>query len=267
MFKLKLIINFLIMQLSFKNDPNKIEILNKTKKIFLDVCNNTVQDTDLNYKDHVGGTPLAWACILGNYELVDQLIKRGSNPDVKVFPFLYQVIKIDWILDPALSIITALLPSQLKIYLKKANILRIFKTLKEFNYINDDGIYLKYIINILVETTNYNCFNNSMLERWKTQEDFNRKMKLSFWLYPKIVDCNNYFIHKFYKDPVISEKLRSYLLFTFRNNPNISYKKIEELIPINKLKIDPFLNNAWVNIIIPEMVKGMMVRVVCDDKL
>lgn len=267
MFNLKLIINFLIMQMSCKNDPKKIEILNNTKRIFLDVCNNTVHDTDLNHKDHLGSTPLAWACILGNYELVDELIKRGANTDVKVFPFLYQVIKIDWILDPALSVMTALLPSKLKVYLKKDNILRIFKTLKEFNYINDDGIYLKYIINILVETTNYNCFNNSMLDRWKLQENFNRNMKLSFWLYPKIVDSNNYFIHKFYKDPIISEKLRLELSFKFRNNPNISYKKIGELIPINKLKIDPFLNNAWNNIIIPEMIKGIMVRVICEDKL
>lgn len=255
------------MEISYNNNYEKIEYLNKSKKIFIDLCNNNVKDEDINFKDIIGGTPLAWSSILGKDDMVHNLINRGANPNVKVFPLLYHVMKIDWILDPALSVITKLLPSHLKIFIKKENILKIFKTLKEHRYISDDGIYIKYIINILFETSKYNCFAKSMLERWKTQEDFDRKVRLSFWLYPKIVDQNNYFIHTFYKDPLIASTLRLNLINNFSNNPNISYSKITELIPLNKHDIDLFLNDAWNKIILPEMIHNMMVRVICNDNV
>ena len=112
------------MQSSYKKNPIKLAYLEKTKKIFIDICNNNVNDADINYIDIVGSTPLAWAAIMGNNELVSNLLEKGANPNVKVFPLIYQVMKIDWILDPALSIITSLLPSKLKVYLKKDNIIK-----------------------------------------------------------------------------------------------------------------------------------------------
>lgn len=255
------------MQGSYKKNPDKLLFLEKTKKIFIDLCNNNIKDEDINYRDIIGGVPVAWAAILGKDDLVVNLLKKGANPNVKVFPLLYQVMKIDWILDPALSIITTLLPANLKKYIKKENILKVFKTLKEHGYINEDGIYIKYIVNIFYEVTKYQCFNKSMVERWSTQEDFNRKIKLSFWLYPKIVDSNNYFIHKFYKDPTISSTMRLNLYNKFSNNPNISYSKISELIPLNKHRLDSFMNESWNKVIIPEMIYTMMVRVICDDNV
>ena len=251
----------------YKKDPIKLELLNKSKKIFIGVCNNIVANEDIRFIDVLGSTPLGWAAILGKYELVLDLIRRGADTNIRVFPFLFQVMKIDWILDPALTIITKLLPSKLKAYLNKDVILKIFKTMKEHNYINSDGIYIKYIVNILLEVNKYQCFSKSMIERWKTQEDFNRKIRLSFWLYPKIVDNNNYFIHKFYKDEIISQQLRLHLLNKYINNPYESYKKISELIPLNRNGMDPFLNDAWQKIIIPEMVHNMILRIICEDKI
>jgi hypothetical protein len=255
------------MQLSYKKNLEKIEYLNKTKKVFLDICNNNVNNEDINFKDIIGGTPLAWASILGKDELVTNLLSRGANPNTRVFPLLYQVIKIDWILEPALSVITSMLPVYLKTFIKKENILNVFKTLKQHNYINDDGIYIKYIISILCETTKYECFNKSMLDRWKTQEEFDRRIRLSFWFYPKIVNTNNYFIHKFYKDPLIASTLRLNLINNLLNNPYKLYSKISELIPLNKHDIDSFLNDAWNKIIIPEMIYTMIVRVICNDNV
>jgi hypothetical protein len=198
-------------------------------------------------------------------ELVINLLSRGANPNTRVFPLLYQVMKIDWILEPALTIITKIIPSHLKKFLIKDNILKVFKILKQHNYVNEDGIYIKYLVNILYETTKYNCYIKSLLERWKTQEDFDRKIRLSFWLYPRIVDPNNYFIHKFYKDPLISSTLRLCYIKKFLNNAHDSYTKISELIPLNKVNIDAFLNEPWNKIIIPEMIYTMMVRVLCGD--
>jgi hypothetical protein len=255
------------MQASYKKNPIKLNYLNKTKKVFMDVCNNTVEDTDINFVDIAGGTPLAWAAILGDDKYVLELLRKGSNINVRVFPFIYQVMKIDWILEPALSVITKIIPAHLKKYIIKENVLKIFKTLKQYNYINEDGIYIKYIINILYETTKYKCFTNSLLDRWKTQEDFDRKIRLSFWLYPKIVDSNNYFIHKFYKDPIISSTLRLLFIKKFLNNAHESYSKISELIPLNKIGIDAFLNEPWNKIIIPEMIYTMMIRVLCQDNI
>jgi hypothetical protein len=255
------------MELSYKKNSDKIKLLYKSQQIFIDLCNNMVKDEDINFRDIVGSTPLGWSVILGKDELVDNLLSRGANPNVKVFPMLYQVMKIDWILDPALTVITKLLPEHLKAIIKKENVIKIFKTLKEHGYINEDGIHIKYIINVLYETSKYNCFVKSMLFRWKTQEDFDRKVRLSFWFYPKIVDKNNYFIHKFFKDLLVSSTLRLNFVNKFMNNPNISYTNINKLIPLNKHDIDPFLNNAWLNIIIPEMVSNMMVRVICNDNV
>jgi hypothetical protein len=251
----------------YKRDITKLASLEKTKKIFIDVCNNTIQDEDINYKDCLHGTPLTWAAILGKYETVQQLINRGADPNVKVFSFLFQVIKIDWILDPALSFILPILPIRLRKFLNKDILLYIFKTLKQYGYIDNDGIYLKYLINILVETTKYPCYNRSMLSRWATQEDFDRKIKLTFWFYPKMVDSNNYFIQKFFKNPITSERLRYELINTFSNNPHESYKKIEKLIPLNRTKIDQFLNNKWDEIIIPHMIYGIIVRIICEDNI
>jgi hypothetical protein len=256
------------MQASYKKNPIKLNYLNKTKKVFLAVCSNTVEDIDINYVDITGGTPLAWAAIIGDDKYVTELINRGATPNVRVFPFIYQVMKIDWILEPALSIITKIIPSHLKKFIIKDNILKVFKILKQHNYVNEDGIYIKYIINILYETTKYNCYIKSLLERWKTQEDFDRKIRLSFWLYPKIVDSNNYFIHKFYKDPIIATTLREAFIHKFLNNAHNSYSKISEIIPLNKkIGIDAFLNESWYKIIIPEMIYTMMVRVLCQDNI
>jgi len=253
------------MQASYKKNPIKLNYLNKTKKIFMDVCNKTEEDTDINYVDIAGSTPLAWSAILGDEKYVLELIQRGANINIRVFPFIYQVIKIDWILEPALTIITKIIPSHLKKFLIKDNILKVFKILKQHNYVNEDGIYIKYLVNILYETTKYNCYIKSLLERWKTQEDFDRKIRLSFWLYPRIVDHNNYFIHKFYKDPLISSTLRLCYIKKFLNNAHDSYTKISELIPLNKVNIDAYLNEPWNKIIIPEMIYTMMVRVLCGD--
>ena len=103
----------------YKRDIVKLASLEKTKKIFIDVCNNIIQDEDINYKDCLHGTPLTWAAILGKYETVQQLINRGADSNVKVFSFLFQVIKIDWILDPALSFILPILPIRLRKFLNK----------------------------------------------------------------------------------------------------------------------------------------------------
>ena len=256
------------MQASYKKNPFKLNYLNKTKKVFLDVCNNTVEDIDINFVDIAGGTPLVWAAILGDDKYVLELLRKGSNSNVRVFPFIYQVMKIDWILEPALSVITKIIPSHLKKFLIKENILNVFKTLKQHNYVNEDGIYIKYIINVMYETTKYNCYIKSILEEWKTQEDFDKKIRLSFWLYPKIVDSNNYFIHKFYKDPEISSTLRETFIKKFLNNAYDSYSKISEIIPLNKKTgLDAYLNESWNKIIIPEMIYTMMVRVLCQDNI
>ena len=102
-----------------------------------------------------------------------------------------------------------------------------------------------------------------MLERWKTQEHFDRKIRLLFWLFPKIADSNNYYIHKFFKEPLVSSILRLKLINNYSNNPYNSYNKIAKLIPLNTTQLDQFINEAWVKIIIPEMVNNMMVRIIC----
>ena len=102
-----------------------------------------------------------------------------------------------------------------------------------------------------------------MLERWKTQEQFDRKIRLLFWLFPKIADSNNYYIHKFFKDPLVSSILRLKLINNYSNNPYNSYNKIAKLIPLNTTQLDQFLNETWIKIIIPEMVNNMMVRIIC----
>ena len=53
----------------------------------------------------------------------------------------------------------------------------------------------------------------------------------------------------------------------FLNNAHESYSKISELIPLNKIGIDAFLNEPWNKIIIPEMIYTMMVRVLCQDNI
>jgi len=242
------------------------EKLKKTIETFINVCNNNIADSDLNYIDITGCSPLGWAAVLGKYDYVNDLIKRGSNPNIRIFAFLFQMVKISWILEPALSAVTILLPKHLKNILNKQKILNGFKILKEHGYMNDDGIQIKYIVNILYEVNKYNCFSKSMIERWKTQEEFNKKVRLSFWFFPKIVDKNNYYIHKFYKSNVISHRIRSELLALYNNNPSGSYKLVSELIPINKYEIDTFLNDKWINVILPDIVQGMMIRVICEDK-
>jgi ankyrin repeat protein len=245
----------------------KLDFLNKTKKIFIDICNNNINNSDINFMDIVGGTPLAWSALLGMNESVNDLIKRGANPNVKVFPLIYQVMKLDCILESALTVITQFLPENLKKIVIKENILKIFKMFKEHGYINNDGIQIKYIINILNETSKYTCYTKSMLERWKTQEHFDRKIRLLFWLFPKIADSNNYYIHKFFKDPLVSTILRLKLINNYSNNPQNSYNKIAKLIPLNTTQLDQFINEAWVKIIIPEMVNNMMVRIICAGNI
>ena len=46
-----------------------------------------------------------------------------------------------------------------------------------------------------------------------------------------------------------------------------SVNKISELIPLNKIGIDAFLNEPWNKIIIPEMIYTMMIRVLCQDNI
>jgi hypothetical protein len=241
------------------------EIIKKSINIFINLCNDFVDDSDIEYIDIAGCTPLGWASVLGKHNLVEDLLKRGANPNVKVFAFLYQMVKIDWILDPALSAIRVLLSPKLKEILQKDKILLGFKTVKEHGYMNSDGIQIKYIINVFYEVNKYTCFSKGMLQRWKTQEDFNRKLYLCFWFFPKIVDKKNAYIHKFYKTPEFHEKLRLELVKKYSNNPLESYKKISELIPLNKYEVDTYLNDKWTNVIIPDIIKGMIVKIICED--
>jgi hypothetical protein len=250
----------------YKHNPVKLSQLQKSIHIFIDICNNNVNNLDINYIDITGCSPLGWAVILGKDELVKELLNKGANPNIKILAYLFQVIKIDWILEPALSIITKLLPSHLKQFLTKEKILHIFKTLRNHGYMNSEGIQIKYIADIMYELNTYNCFSQSMIQRWKTKEDFIRKVRLSFWFFPKIADKDNYFIQKFFKNSEVSNRFRLELLEKFTNNPADSYKKIIEYIPINKNNLDPFLNDAWSKIVIPELIHNMIVKVICLDK-
>jgi len=245
-------------------NPEKLKLLNESIIKFNDLHNNI---DDINYRDIAGGTPLAWAVVLGNYELVTKLISMGANMHARVFPYLYQVIKIDYIIDPALTILTQFLPAKVKLYIKKDIIMKILRTLRDYNYINSEGIQIKYIASVIYEVTKHECFIKSIINRWKTQEDFDRKMKLSFWLYPKLADSNNYYIQKFYKNKIVSAKLRNELVDKFLNNPNESYKKITELIKLNNNHLDVFLNESWFKIIIPDMLNNMMIPVICQSNL
>jgi hypothetical protein len=46
---------------------------------------NNINDSDINFMDIAGGTPLAWSALLGMHESVIDLINRGANPNIKVF--------------------------------------------------------------------------------------------------------------------------------------------------------------------------------------
>jgi len=253
---------------SYKHNPVKLVELQKSIKIFINICDNnlSIKDIDINYIDITGCSPLGWAVILGKDELVKELLERGANPNIKILAYLFQVMKIEWILDPALSVITKLLPSKLKVYLTKEKILHIFTTLKNHGYMNNEGIQIKYVADILHELSKYSCFNKSMVTRWNNKENFMRKVRLAFWFFPKIVDKNNYFIHKFLKNSELNERFRLELLKKYGNNPVESYKKITEYIPINKNGLDPFLNETWSKIVIPELVHNMIIKVICFDE-
>ena len=241
------------------------EELEKSIRIFIDLCNDIVKNEDIHYIDITGCSPLGWAIVLGKDELVEDLLKRGADPSIRIFAFLYQMVKIDWILDPALSAISVLLIPKLKEILQKDKILLAFKLIKEHGYMNNEGIQIKYLINVLYEVNKYTCFTNGMIRRWKTQEDFNRKLYLSFWFFPKIVSKNNSYIQKFYKNSEIHQRLRVELVKKYSNNSIESFKKISEFIPLNKYEIDTYINDKWINVIIPDIVKGMIVKIICED--
>jgi len=245
---------------------NKLEYLDKSVKIFLDVCNNIISDQDINFIDVAGCTPLGWAVVLGNYELVKSLLNRGANSNVKLFPYLYQIVSIDWIVEPALSVITQLLSSELKLLLQKDKVMRVLKVLRDHGYITKDGILLKYIVNSLFELNNHECLTKSMLVRWRTQEEFDRKLQLSFWLYPKVVDSNNSYIQKFYKNNEVKVRFRTELINKYSINANYSFGLISEMIPLSNNGVEVFMNESWNKIIVPDMIVGMLVNVVCLDK-
>jgi hypothetical protein len=222
-----------------------------------------IDDSDINKVDVTGCPPLGWAVLLGNHTLVKELLDRGANPNVRIFPYLYQMFKLDWILEPALNIITKLLPQKFRDIIQKENILKIFKVLKEYGYMNSDGIQIKYIANILYEVNKFPCFTSSMLKKWKTQEDFNRRLFLTFWFFPIMADENNKKIHEFYSSSKINQRIRYEIVKTFNDNPQNSYKIITEYLPLNKNAVDPFLNQEWEKTIIPNLVHKLMVRVIC----
>ena len=71
---------------------NNKEKLEKSKEIFFNLCNNKIDIENINFIDSVGATPLTWAIILGNYNLVNFLLQNGADINIRVFPFVYQII-------------------------------------------------------------------------------------------------------------------------------------------------------------------------------
>ena len=125
-----------------------LNFTNIIKNIHMDIFSK-IDDSNINKIDVTGCPPLGWAVLLGNHTLVKELLDRGANPNVRIFPYLYQMFKLDWVLEPALNIIAKLLPQKFRDILQKDNILKIFKVLKEYGYMNSNGIQIKYIANII----------------------------------------------------------------------------------------------------------------------
>jgi len=244
---------------------DKIQELHKSKEIFFNLCNNKVDLNNINFIDSVGATPIAWAIILGNYDLVKYLLANGADMQIRVFPIVYTIITNEWILTSALKVLSLLLPPKVRDILNINRIKKILNILKINSYLTEKGISVKYIPNICYEIIKFDEARIAMIEQWNTQEKFNNKMKLTFWLYPKIASTHNKYMQKFLKDPNVLINIRKEMLAIFENKSNI-YSKIHELIPISTTPIEEFFNKQWNEIIIPELLHNIVVVQICNFK-
>ena len=239
--------------------------LHKSKEIFFNLCNNNVDIENINFIDSIGATPLTWAIIFGNYNLITYLLKNGADINIRVFPFVYQIITHEWILTSALKIFSLLLPEHMQNILDINKIKKILNIFKNNSYFTENGIPIKYIPNICYEITKIDCVTKMMLLQWDTQEKFNYKMKITFWLYPKIASNNNKYMQKFLKDSEILLAIRKNM-FTVFNYNCIIYETIQKLIPISSTPIEEFFNKTWVDIIIPEFFDNIVANAICNCK-
>jgi hypothetical protein len=171
----------------------------------------------------------------------------------------------EWILSSALNIISILLPAKFREILNITKIKKILNILKINSYVTEKGIPVKYIPNICYEVTKLDKVPNIMIEQWSTQEKFNNKLKITFWLYPKIASTNNKYMQKFLKDPDVRICIRKEMLNIFQNNI-IVYSDIYKLIPIGSTPIETFFNKQWNEIIIPELLHDIVVVAICNCK-
>jgi hypothetical protein len=244
---------------------NNKEKLEKSKEIFFNLCNNKIDIENINFIDSVGATPLIWAIILGNYNLVNFLLQNGADINIRVFPFVYQIIIHEWILISALNIFSLLLPVHMRNIFEVNKIKKILNIFKSNSYFTEKGIPVKYIANICYELTKIDCVIKMMLSQWDTQEKFNYKMRITFWLYPKIASSDNKYMQKFLKDPKILLLIRN-KMFTVFNYNCVIYEQINELIPISSTPIEEFFNKTWVDIIVPEFLHNIVANAICNCK-
>jgi len=234
-----------------------------SKEIFFNLCNNKVDLENINFIDSAGATQLTWAIILGKYDMVKYLLEKGADTHIRVFPFVYHIIEYDWILVSAYNIFSLVLPEKIINILNIHKIKKILYILKTNMYINEKGIEIKYIPNICYEIFKFDCAYNVLLLQWDTQEKFDYKMKLTFWLYPKFGSSNNKYLQKFLKDPEVLKNIRSNMMHIFQFNRKV-YNDIYRLIPLGTTHIEEYFNKEWVNTIIPEFLNNIIVKAICS---
>ena len=178
---------------------NNKDKLHKSKEIFFNLCNNVIDLENINFIDSIGATQLTWAIILGKYDMVKHLLEKGADVHIRVFPFVYYIIEYEWILSAAFNIFSLILPEKVKKILDIHKIRNVLTILKNNLYINEKGIEIKYIPNVCYEVFKFDCACNIMLLQWDTQEKFEHRMRLSFWLYPKFGSSGNKYMQKFLK--------------------------------------------------------------------
>ena len=242
---------------------NNKDKLHKSKEIFFNLCKNKVDLENINFIDSIGATPLTWAIIFGKYDLVKYLLENNADTHIRVFPFVYYIIEYDWILLTAFNILSLILPEKVKQILDIHKIRNILHVLKNNRYVTENGIELKYVPQVCYEIFNFDCTRNILIIHWRTQEEFNNKMRLTFWLYPKIASKNNKYMQKFLIDPQVLENIRTNLLDTFYYNKNIYYD-IYKLIPTSTTRIEEHFNKEWNEIIIPEFIYKIVVKAICN---
>jgi len=242
---------------------NNKDKLHKSKEIFFNLCNNKVDLNNINFIDSVGATQLTWAIILGKYDIVKYLLENGADTHIRVFSFVYHIIEYEWILITALKLLSLILPEKVNIILDINKLRNILNVLKNNMYVNEKGIELKYIPQICHEIFKHDNTHNIFLIQWRTQEEFNDKMRLSFWLYPKIASTNNKYMQKFFKDPIVLENIRTHMLYILQHNKNI-YADIYKLIPTSTTKIEEHLNKEWNDIVITEFINNIVVKSICN---